>query len=69
LIVWEGKQATAKATADFSTAAANAPPSVKMTGFDCVGRKTSNGKDNSRFLRCGGKCAAFGRNDDVRVRG
>jgi hypothetical protein len=23
---------------------------------------------NSRFLHCGGKCAAFGRNDEVGVR-
>jgi hypothetical protein len=37
--VWEGKQATAKATADFSTAAASVPPSVEMTMFGCVGRK------------------------------
>jgi hypothetical protein len=32
-----------------------------MTEFECVGRKTSYCKSNSRFLHYGGKCAAFGR--------
>jgi hypothetical protein len=48
----------------------NAPPSVEMTGFGW-GRTINdncNGKGNSGFLHCGGKCAAFGRNDGVWVR-
>jgi hypothetical protein len=57
-------------TADFSTAAASAPPpSVEMTVFGVPGKKTDNCKDNSRFLHCGGKCAAFGRNDGFWVLG
>ena len=55
--------------ADFSTAAANAPPSVEMTG---LGDRRENGQLQPQlqlqnpqqiFLSCGGKCAAFGRND------
>jgi hypothetical protein len=29
-----------------------------------MGRKTNKSNSNSRFLHCGGKCAAFGRNDE-----
>jgi hypothetical protein len=36
-----------------------------MTRFAGSERRTGNNKGDSRFLRYGGKCAAFGRNDEV----
>jgi hypothetical protein len=61
----------ATATADFSTAAASAPPSVEMT-FLVVGEReqtttTATAKAAADFSTAAEKCAAFGRNDGVWV--
>jgi hypothetical protein len=64
-----GDNSDCKSTADFSTAAAKAPPSVEMTGFwvwegeQTTATTTTNATATADFLRYGGKCAALGRND------
>jgi hypothetical protein len=68
--------ATAKTTADFSTAAASAPPSVEMTWFgwgeeqttaSASATATATATATADFSTAAAKCAAFGRNDGVWV--
>jgi len=55
------------AKADFSTAAASAPPSVEMTRLGLLGERTSNdsAKTKADFSTAAAQSAAFGRNDGV----